>query len=65
MPVWTYVYHVCVFSAYSGQKEMLDPLKLELQMVVSCHGGAENQTCILCKQVLLTGKRLSESFYFT
>lgn len=34
--------YVCVQCAYSvcrGQKRLLDPLELELQMVVSCHVG--------------------------
>lgn len=40
--------HVCLCirhlsGALGGQKRALDPLKLELQMVVSCHVGAGNQ----------------------
>jgi hypothetical protein len=29
----------CVCSAHGGQQRMSDPLKLELQMAVSCHVG--------------------------
>jgi hypothetical protein len=32
----------CVPGAQSGQKRELDPLELELQMVVSCFVGAGN-----------------------
>ena len=36
-------------NACRGQKEVLDPLELELWMVVSCHVGAGNRTQVLCK----------------
>jgi hypothetical protein len=36
-----------VFGAQGGQKRILDLLRLELQMVVSCHIGAGNQTGVL------------------
>lgn len=39
--------HVC--SACGGQKGALDPLELKLQMTVSCHMDAGNQTLILYK----------------
>ena len=37
----------CVFGACGGQKRALDALELELQMVVSHHMGAGNQTQVL------------------
>lgn len=36
--------HTCVPSAISGQRRALDPLGLELKMVMSCHVGVETQT---------------------
>ena len=36
--------YVYILLMYPGQKKTLDPLKLELQMVVSHHVGAENRT---------------------
>jgi hypothetical protein len=46
--------------ACRGQKRMLDPLELELWMVVSHHMGAGNETQALCKgQGLLSTEHLS------
>lgn len=43
-------------GAHGGQK-VLDPLGLELQVLVSCHMGSGNRTWILCRiQVFLTAK---------
>lgn len=41
--------NVCATFAQGGQKRTLGPLELEIQVVVSCHVGASNQTLILCK----------------
>lgn len=52
------IIHVCVLPAFmsmhyanaepeTGQKQVSDLLKLELQMVVSCHVSAGNQTLVL------------------
>lgn len=43
------VYPMCVSDAYGGQKAALDHLELEIQTIVKCHVGAENQTWVLCK----------------
>ena len=40
---YTYAYH-----AAGGQKRARDPLELDLEMAVSCHAGASNETWILC-----------------
>lgn len=40
---------MCVSDAYGGQKAALDHLELEIQTIVKCHVGAENQTWVLCK----------------
>lgn len=45
--------HVCMLKAcglvaYGGQRRAADLLELDIQMVVICHVGAENQTQILC-----------------
>ena len=37
-----YVYAIHEYSARGGQKKALDPLELELQMVVRGHVGAGN-----------------------
>ena len=44
---YLYIY-MCVYLpvAHGVQKRALDPLELELQMVVSHHVGAENQTWV-------------------
>lgn len=44
-----YVYHVFVPGAHKGQKRVLDPSELELQMIVSHHVGDENQFQVLCR----------------
>lgn len=41
--------NVCATFAQGGQKRASGPLELEVQVVVSCHVGASNQTLILCK----------------
>lgn len=38
------------FSVYGGQKKKLDPLDLELQMVLSHHMGAGNQILVVWKR---------------
>lgn len=38
----------CMSGAYSGQKRVLDPLELELQMDVSHHMDVGNYTQIFC-----------------
>lgn len=35
---------ICMPCALRGQKRVLNPPKLELQMVVRCHLGPRNQT---------------------
>jgi hypothetical protein len=42
-----HVYAPCVSLGACGEQNALDPLELELQTVVSCHMGAENQTQVL------------------
>lgn len=42
LPECTSVYRVC-----GGQKRASDILELELQVIMSSHGGAENKTQIL------------------
>ena len=37
-----HMYTACVPGIHGGPKRVMDPLKLELQMVVSCHSDAEN-----------------------
>lgn len=41
------VHHIWLYSAHGGQKRILNCQELELQMVVSHHVGAENQTQVL------------------
>lgn len=41
------VYHVCVSGAQGGQRSLLNPPGLELQMAPSCHIGVENQIQVL------------------
>lgn len=36
-------------GAFRGQKRVSDPLRLELQMVVSCHMDSGNWAWVLCK----------------
>lgn len=42
LPDYMSVPHVC--TAHGGQKKTSDPVELELQMVLSYHVGARNQT---------------------
>ena len=42
-----YICAPCVCNAYRGQKRASDPLKLELQTVLSHNVGAGNQTQVL------------------
>ena len=37
------MFRTCMLGA-GGQKKVLDPLELDLEMAVSCHDGAENGT---------------------
>ena len=37
-----YVYMNCMLGASGGQNKALDPLELELKMVVSCHVGTDS-----------------------
>lgn len=46
LPACMSAYHMCA-GAQVNQKRVLDPLDLELQMVVRYHVGSGNQTCIL------------------
>lgn len=41
--------HLVPVQAFRGQKMALDLLKLDLQMVVSCHMGCRNSIWIICK----------------
>lgn len=41
---------MCVPGVHNGQKRVLDPSELEIQMIVSHHVGAENQIQVLCKR---------------
>ena len=38
-----HIYALCTFDAFRNQK-MLDPLGLELGMIISCHVGSGKQT---------------------
>ena len=44
-----YVHHKCLVSAET-KKRALDPLGLELQMVVRCPVGVGDPTLVLCKR---------------
>jgi hypothetical protein len=49
------MYGMYISDINGNQKRVLGPLELEVQMVVSCHMGAGNQTQVLEEQqVLLT-----------
>ena len=37
------VYTMCVLDALAGKEKSLDPLELEIRMVVSHHVGAQNR----------------------
>ena len=44
--------HICICTVCvtcEGQKRVLDPLELELQMVMNQHVGARNQTQVLIR----------------
>jgi hypothetical protein len=45
--------HVSMHYIHRGQKRALDPLELELQMVISCHVGAETELTSLEEQLVL------------
>lgn len=47
--VCMYVYTICIPSASGSKKSVLDTLKLDLQMAVNRHVGAENRTWVLCR----------------
>lgn len=40
---------MCMLNAHGGPKSALDPVELELQMLVSCYVDSEKPTQILCK----------------
>lgn len=44
-----YICITCVPGTIRDQKTVLEPLELELLMVVSCHAGARNRTWVLRK----------------
>lgn len=48
LQVCMYIMCVCLVP-WVGQKRVLESLELELQMVVSNHVDAQNQTCVFCK----------------
>lgn len=39
----------CVLCVSASQKSVLDPQELKLELVISHHAGAENQTRVPCK----------------
>lgn len=41
--------YTCAPDTLGGQKKASDTLKLELWMLINPHGGARNQTQVLCK----------------
>lgn len=47
LSVCVYVCAPCMYLVPRSQKRAKDPLELELEIVVSCHLGAVNQTWIL------------------
>lgn len=47
--MYRHLYTTFAPSAYRGQKKVLGPLELELQIVMSCRVRAGNQTQVLCK----------------
>ena len=47
-PVCVHVYYIHA-GARGGQKRVLDPLEVELQMFVSYHIGSGKQALVLCK----------------
>jgi hypothetical protein len=54
LSVWIFCSNLCLITNYvpsglKGQKRASDPLRLEFQMIVSCHMGAEDQTRVLWK----------------
>lgn len=65
---FVYVSASHAFSAWRAQQRMLDTLKLELQMSVSCHVHARNWTCVLRKisqcSYLTIHPRLTQSLNF-
>ena len=67
--VWMFHLHGYAYTAHipgvcRGWKRVLDPLQLELQMVVSCHVGAENQTWVLWKSSTITTHHTRPCFSF-
>ena len=49
LPACMYVRTMCVPGTHRAQKNVLDPLEVELQMVLSHYVGVGNQTWVLCK----------------
>jgi hypothetical protein len=43
------IHTTCMSGACGGQKQKPGPLEMELQMIVSHHVGARNQTWVLSK----------------
>lgn len=50
----------------AGQKRVLDPLKQELQIVLSCQVGAGNQTLVLLQEqhAFLTAESSLQPYFF-
>ena len=51
--IYTYIYSLCtmcMLGAHGGQKRALDPLGLELQIVVNSHVGARIETQAIWKR---------------
>lgn len=47
--------HVCLVSL-EARRGGLDPLELDLQMVVSCYVGAVTDTQVVCENMLVTAQ---------
>ena len=54
---------LCVPDACGGQKKVSDLLDLELQMIVSCHVGAESRSSAGAARVLFFFLRFTYLFY--
>jgi hypothetical protein len=51
--IWIFCQHInmCTTCMPGDQERVLDPLELELQIVVSYHVGIRNQTWVPCKSL--------------
>lgn len=49
LPTGGQCFTTCVSDAKKGQIRAVDPLELELQMVVNCHVASRTGTWVLCK----------------